>query len=234
MPASGPPAARPGRVLGSEFLWWLRVPAGSSRKWGRKFLEQPGTQVRAGADWALSRTEPRSLAGCQAGRRVVGSPDLRLAVLGIDAADVGPAAVILHLFADGAGVEGISDDARAQRVAGVFADAPGNAGSTIDGVRGAVTGERLEVEQGSVERDEDRFVMCWRAAQEPGQGAPPLEQAGGGAQQRVAGRRRCSPRARAGRPCWSGRATRLPARPCEHPPRSWRRVRSRETPPSRA
>ena len=111
-----------------------RVPAvssGASSFGGRAFPQDPhgngganSYDNREGVDCASSRTEPRLLAGCQAGRRVVGAPDLRLAVGGVDAADIGPASVMLHLFAGGAGVEGVGDEVRAQRVAGGVADAP--------------------------------------------------------------------------------------------------------------
>jgi hypothetical protein len=45
---------------------------------------------------------------------VVAAPDLGLAVVGVDAADVAPTSVALHLLAAGAGVEGVGDEAGPQ------------------------------------------------------------------------------------------------------------------------
>jgi hypothetical protein len=91
--------------------------------------------------------------------RVVAAPDLGLAVVGVDAAEVAPTSVALHLFAAGAGVEGVGDEAGPQGVAGVVAGEAGDGCCSLDDLGGAVSSERFEAVKHTVEADEHRVVV---------------------------------------------------------------------------
>jgi hypothetical protein len=67
--------------------------------------------------------------------------------------------VALHLFAAGAGVEGVGDEAGPQGVAGVVAGEAGDGCCSLDDLGGAVSSERFEAVKHTVEADEHRVVV---------------------------------------------------------------------------